>query len=348
MTRVAGSLILGGYDRSRQPNTTLTLPLNPDIVVGVQSISIASTNGSSNQILANGIKAAIDTNSPDLWLPTSVCDTIAAELDLTYFAEADRYVIYETARSTIRSSPPTFSFVLGSSTTGGPNVSIDLPYGAFDLQATYPIFNSPAYYFPMRRAANESQYTLGRAFLQEIYLSVDWERSVFNISQALFSSPPLAQEIVSIEPLNRTYGLILQSNGSTEPLTIGAIVGIAAGSLGLILFVILGWRVCSRRRKRTKLSTVESNAPDDFPTSDKEISEIRSNLSNQPGSSKRGDLELDGHQIGEMYAPLEYYGHTQYKHADHHTELVEADSATPIYELPAAIHELPVSLRRDV
>jgi len=42
-----------------------------------------------------------------------------------------------------------------------------LPYAAFDLVADYPLVIDSSRYFPLMRAANESQYTLGRTFLQE-------------------------------------------------------------------------------------------------------------------------------------------------------------------------------------
>lgn len=80
----------------------------------------------------------------------------------------------------------------------GRTINIDLPHSTFDLQAGYPIFANSTNYFLIRRAANESQYVIGRAFLQEAYLSVDWERSYFNISQAVFAAPMPEPDIVTI------------------------------------------------------------------------------------------------------------------------------------------------------
>ncbi|KAH6612371.1 aspartic peptidase domain-containing protein [Boeremia exigua] len=338
LTKVTGSLILGGHDRSRQSNTSLTIPLNPGVVVGLQSISITTIDGTSKQVLSNGIIATIDTNTPDMWLPTSVCDELASQLGLTYSPETDRYVIYNEARSAIKSSSPTFSFVIGSSATGGSTIPIEIPYTALDLQAAYPIFSAPAYYFPIRRAANESQITLGRAFLQEIYLSVDWERSIFNISQALFNIPPLAQEIVTIEPMNKTSGLIALPNSKTQSLSIGAIVGIAVGAVGLILLIILGWWFHSRKRNRRDPSQMHPDQPEDFSTDGKEFAGVRTDHMSKQGCKNRTDLELDGEQPREMYAPLEYYGQ-----AGHFTELVEAEAPNAIHELPGAVHELSAS-----
>jgi hypothetical protein len=41
---------------------------------------------------------------------------------------------------------------------------------AFDLQAHWSIYPSTTNYFPLRRAANDTQYTLGKKFLQEAYV----------------------------------------------------------------------------------------------------------------------------------------------------------------------------------
>lgn len=66
-------------------------------------------------------------------------------------------------------------------------VNISLPYQAFDLQVTQPITENGTNYFPLRCSSNMSQYVLGRAFLQETYLFVDYEKSTFSLSQAQFN-----------------------------------------------------------------------------------------------------------------------------------------------------------------
>ena len=87
----------------------------------------------------------------------------------------------------------TFDFQLADATGSPGSVSISVPYKAFDLQLTYdfptqdPLPSSPTInYFPVRRATDSSQYTIGRAFLQESYLIVDYERNNFSVYQAQF------------------------------------------------------------------------------------------------------------------------------------------------------------------
>lgn len=342
-TRVAGSLLLGGYDRSRHSNVTLLAPLAPNVIVGVQSISMTSAKGVTTNLLSNGIKMTIDTSTPDIWLPVAVCDQFALALGLTYFQEVDHYIVNETTRAALRSSSPTFTFVIGTSTSGGSTVTIEIPYGDLDLQATYPIFGTPTYYFPLRRAANESQFTLGRAFLQEVYLSVDWERNVFNISQAVFNSPPLPLDVVTIEPTDKVARIIPQSKQSDSTLSTGAIVGIAIGALCLTVLAAFGWWKYSCRQKRKRDAGSQSEEARNIATDGKEESSTHTGLFKQQESDIKTDLELEGQPVREMYASYENYGSTKYNHTGNFAELVEADSVMPIHELPVPIHELPTS-----
>jgi hypothetical protein len=91
-TRVLGSLVLEGYDRSRGSLPTLQIPFTSDTIVGVQQIVIKAANGSSTSLLTRGILATIETNVPEIGLPASVCDAFASALGLTFDAASDRYV----------------------------------------------------------------------------------------------------------------------------------------------------------------------------------------------------------------------------------------------------------------
>jgi hypothetical protein len=67
----------------------------------------------------------------------------------------------------LKSMNPSITFSL--SNTAGESLDIVLPYAAFDLTASFPALANgrTTNYFPLRRAANDTQYTLGRVFLQE-------------------------------------------------------------------------------------------------------------------------------------------------------------------------------------
>lgn len=79
----------------------------------------------------------------------------------------DRYLVDNTTHANLTAMNPVLTFTLGNTVTGGNTTTISLPYAAFDLKASYPIYETPTNYFPLRRATDPSQYTLGRVFLQE-------------------------------------------------------------------------------------------------------------------------------------------------------------------------------------
>lgn len=176
-----------------------------------------------------------------------------------------------------------------------------------------------------------------------MYLSVDWERNVFNISQAVFNSPPLALDIVTIEPVDNIAELIPQSEQSGNILSIGTIVGIVVGALCLILFAAFGCWGYLRRQRRKEISGSQSEDTGDLSTDGKEVLSTRPGLPLKHKVKTQNDLELEGLPIREMYVPYEHHGSAEHKQASHFTGLVEADSVAPIYELPTTIHELSAS-----
>ena len=148
----------------------------------------------------------------------------------------------------------TFTFQIADLPGSSKSVNITLPYGAFDLLLTYGYpnlnvsFNSAGInYFPLRRATNKAQYTLGRAFLQESYLMVDYDRNNFSISQAKFATDALSNvNIISItQPKNSTDS---GDKGSSGSLNKGAIAGIIVGvAIGILAIAALVY-ICLRRR----------------------------------------------------------------------------------------------------
>lgn len=117
----------------------------------------------------------------------------------------------------------------------------------FDLEASYPIYPNATSYFPIRRAANDSQYTLGRAFLQEAYVVADYERSNFSIHQVVFDSQ--AQNIVAIHAPNST--LIDTSPKKDQFLSAGAIAGIVIGVVAAVaLLGALAWVFCCGKKPK--------------------------------------------------------------------------------------------------
>ncbi|KAL8717010.1 MAG: hypothetical protein Q9225_005709 [Loekoesia sp. 1 TL-2023] len=170
LKQVPASLTLGGYDASRFVSSNLTFSFaddnSRDLVVGIQSISVV---GSSETLLPTPILSFVDATVSHIWLPLEACQAFERVFGITFDAASSLYLVNETKHQDLLARNATLVFTIGANTVSSPTVNISLPYAAFDLQLTdaYPNVSNATRYFPLRRAANDTQYTLGRCFLQE-------------------------------------------------------------------------------------------------------------------------------------------------------------------------------------
>ena len=166
-----GSLTFGGYDSSRFKPNNVSIPMSPDVsrdlVVGLQSISTSYARGTNLLLPSGGIFTFVDSTLPFIWLPLDACQAFESVFGLTWNETTEMYLVDDTLHAALLNSNPTFTFTLGISKSGGETVELVLPYASFDLVASSPQVPRPTRYFPLKRAADETQYTLGRAFLQE-------------------------------------------------------------------------------------------------------------------------------------------------------------------------------------
>lgn len=210
----------------------------------------------------------IDSSTPYLWLPASVCLKFEKALGLTYDERIELYTFAgdPAQHEILLDWNITFNFVLADLPGSSKAVSLTLPYAAFDLQLTYPFSgvnltqgSAPANYFPLRKAANSTQYTIGRAFLQETYLTVDYERNNFSISQAIFDPNAINnKDLVDISrPENSTFQG--PDVSSTSVLSKTMFAGIVAGAVVLFLIIVGLAMVCIWRRRKSKLVTTDND-----------------------------------------------------------------------------------------
>lgn len=136
-----------------------------DLVVYLQSVSYSGSTSAT--LLSEPILIFIDSTEPNLWLPGSVCDAFEEAFDLTIDSESGLYLVNDTHNTELLNSNAQVTFRLSDVASGGDAVTITLPYDAFALTANAPLVDNSSYYFPLKRAANSTQYTLGRTFLQE-------------------------------------------------------------------------------------------------------------------------------------------------------------------------------------
>lgn len=173
MKKVLASLTLGGYDESRFTPNNLSFSFAPDnerdLVVGIQSIASTDQDGITHNLLSSGILAYVDSTVPQIWLPIEACQAFEKAFGLTYDEKSKVYPVNDTLHNKLITQNANITFTLGNTETGGPTIDIILPYDSFDLVATPPFVQNSTKYFPLQRADNDTQYTLGRTFLQEAY-----------------------------------------------------------------------------------------------------------------------------------------------------------------------------------
>jgi hypothetical protein len=253
LKQVPGSLTLGGYDASRFTPSNITFDFaddnSRDLVVGVQSITAAGLGGPNGTVslLPTPHLSFVDPSVSHLWLPASACDLFAQTFGLTYDPFTDLYLVNGTQRAALLAQHASITITVASDTISRAAVPLAFPYAAFDqlLTPAYPGIDVDTHYFPIRVAANESQFTLGRAFLQQAYLIADYERSTFSLNPCVFQegAPPSLRTIAPLTPAP------VVTSGTLAPAEMAAIACTVLVAIGLVVAgAWVGWR--RRRSKR--------------------------------------------------------------------------------------------------
>jgi hypothetical protein len=137
-----------------------------DLTLQLEAITMVDSNTTGTSLLPTSIPAFLDSSLPYIWLPTEACTLFENAFGITWDDETELYLLNSTQRTALISQNANITFTLGNLTAGA-TVNITLPYAAFDLTVSSPIVNSSTPYFPLKRATNSTQYTLGRTFFQE-------------------------------------------------------------------------------------------------------------------------------------------------------------------------------------
>ena len=303
---VYGSLTLGGYDASRFKSTGAYLELdnpsvfpfgqdeNRELMPYIQGISGHPKLESSSN---TGFTVVLNTAVPDIWLPEATCDAFEAAFNLQYNLTTDRYSLNQTAYAAIGVSNPSVTFLLSTGPTAKA-VNITMSWRSFDL-VDKSIDTTPdgSRYFAIRRGQNTTQYTLGRAFFQDAYVIADWERSKFQVHQAIYPDLNTQSALQLIPPANTTTAQ-KESSGTSSKVIIG---GAAGGAAFLLLIISLLAIFYIRRRRQRDL---KKRLPVSSDTSSilKALEEdgFRKAELDAGGTSK---AELCGSNVGSIYKP---------------------------------------------
>ena len=161
-----GSLVFGGYDSTKFVANNMWFDFGADIsydlLVGVQAIT-----SDGEALLPIGIISFLNSNVPHIWLPVESCKRFESLYGLSLDNSTDLYLVNDTLHEALLSKNASITFTLGKTGDGGETIDIVLPYASFDLTVNLESTNTTSRYFPIRQAQNDSQYTIGRTFLQE-------------------------------------------------------------------------------------------------------------------------------------------------------------------------------------
>ncbi|KAG7008529.1 amidophosphoribosyltransferase [Physcia stellaris] len=244
LDKVLGSLTLGGYDSSRYVPNDVIFDFDEvdarDLSVDISSI-IYTEDGKNTTLMSTPLSAYLDSTIPWIYLPRSVCRKFESAFGLEFDNQTQSYLVNDTLHKKLQSSNASVTFTLRNPSHTG-EVDITLPYAAFDLVAQYPLStNGSLNYFPLVPATNDSQYTLGRTFFQEAYISADYERRTFTVSQCDWSPSSQKQNIHPISsPSTSTTSPTPSPPSTPSKPSPGAIAGSAIGGLALLALLATG------------------------------------------------------------------------------------------------------------
>ncbi|KAI9723765.1 MAG: hypothetical protein M1812_001065 [Candelaria pacifica] len=309
----AGSLTLGGYDASRFTPNNLQFTFGPDIsrdlLVAIRSISTSNPKG--RILMRTPILSFIDSTLPYMYLPLLACQEFEKAFGLIWDQASQLYLVNDTIHDNLVSMNPTVTLELGNALTGGQTINITFPYASFDKEIDYPLVKNKTRYFPLMRALNESQYVLGRTFLQEAYLTVDWERQNFTVSQALFPDSSTKQHIVTIPPLNSSAnstastGSTASTSSNPKGLAKGAIAGIVIAIVVIVVILVaLAFIIINRRKRHAAAASAAALAAEKARLEDDKSSahEQTQRIGEMSGEAPTGDLPIKLKIPNEMEA----------------------------------------------
>jgi hypothetical protein len=254
------------------------------------------------------------------WLPQSACAAFENAFGLTYNASTNYYLVNDSMHALLKQRNASVKFVISAEANPGSgyDTGVTLSYDAFDLTLDLPIVTNSTRYFPLRQAMNTTQYTLGRAFLQEAYVIADYDRGTFNVSQAVFDGT--ASRVFTITPpSNSTKSTNATASGSTASsaattssgLSAGTWAGIAIAVATAVVLAYLGiaWTMKKppfRQRNKDALDSTEFNGKAELPGNTKPLAEApqTSEIKEMPAHAKLAEAEAKGIGAHEMPADV--------------------------------------------
>jgi hypothetical protein len=231
---ISGSLMLGGYDRSRcitnpivsDSATFQLVDISLGVAAGISSFIDLPQGNRKGLLRANGsalseLSVRPNPAVPYIYLPRDTCDAIASHLPVTYSSDFNLYLwdAEHPAYEQIIRSPHylSFSFATGSGLTS----SIDVPFALLNLTLDWPLTEIPTPYFPCSPwLATNDPHNFGRAFLQAAFLARDWQQGgdyILPRLQGQTTLHPMSAQLQAVETPVCSRSKMLQTGSRPGP-----------------------------------------------------------------------------------------------------------------------------------
>jgi hypothetical protein len=188
----------------------------------------------SEVLTTRPITVQIQSFVSQLWLPLEMCQSFEEAFGLEWDSDTDLYLVNQTLHDSLLSRNITVNITVGNRNS---RVTLDFPYSMFDLSLGPLHTTNVSHYFPIRRAANSSQYILGRTFLQRAYITADYDRNIFNLSRAVYSNSTENRVFAITPPPNSDVQRIELTTPKKLTINGGSIAGITIGTLAFSIMV---------------------------------------------------------------------------------------------------------------
>ncbi|EAU31198.1 predicted protein [Aspergillus terreus NIH2624] len=190
---IPGSLVLGGYDKSRALGEVSAQPVDSNVYasgawqIELKDIGLGVATGGSPFAFTskNGLflqdsgavvpkTATIDPTKPYMYLPKATCDAITSVFSISFDSELGLYIWDTTASNyaNITTSATYLAFTFNKNALTDQTITIKVPLRLLTLTLQDPLVDQNATYFPCFHSTDSP--VIGRAFLQAAFVGVNW------------------------------------------------------------------------------------------------------------------------------------------------------------------------------
>jgi hypothetical protein len=287
-----------------------------ELKVGVKSILVNAGNekwSAAMDVKTNEpslFDATLDSTMPYLYLPRTICDQFAKKLGLQFDEDTKLYTLNDTQRDQNLQSISSIQITVTDMEDHSKTTTISFSYAAFDVQASWPIYENSTSVFPIRRA--NGTYILGRTFFQEAYIIADFERRNFTLAKAVFPQPSVPPHFVGI--YNLSAGALPNNTTSSsknyhnQATLIGVATVVGLGALGLLVLGIFVYRrrVLSKRAEALAAQEDERRRKilSELPPEMDSVSSVARPRAIRGLSELSSDVEIDQRRILNWNPPV--------------------------------------------